>query len=379
LFHSKAILQIESAIIYGFLIKVTRLVKNCNLRVMLLFAAMSTEEAGQAPSEASQALIQAGHIPDLALHNAIHLWAAATTDAESTCRRDLLKSKCQAVSAFFAHCGKHPGEVTALDVQSWRDALEGKGFKPATVYARVSRLSSFYTWVMRDPTLGPFIKGNPADFARPKCPRPYQTESSKALDDEQLGALVRIVRRKAGARDVVGKRDYALLLMFITTGMRRQEVIGLRGSDLELRNDELVVRSRVKGGDYVGRAVNEPLVREALFDYLESCGRMNAFGSDHPLWTRHDRAGRPGAPLSSHSFSKNLKGYARAAGIEKIHIHQTRHTFARIISEETGSIVETQDALGHKNLTTTRVYIGRIAVKRDKHSHQVIARLKFRR
>lgn len=336
---------------------------------------MSTEETQQAQGGQPQALIPAGQTVDLALLNAIHLWAAATTDAESSCRQDLLRSKRHAVSSFFAHSGKHPGEVTALDVQSWRDALEGKGFKPATVYARISRLSSFYTWVMRDPALGPLIKGNPADFARPKCPRPYQTESSKALDDAQVSALVRVVMRRAEGGNVVGKRDYALLLLFITTGMRRQEVIGLRGSDLELRDDDLVVRCRVKGGDYVGRAVNEPLVREALFDYLESCGRMNAFGSDRPLWTRHDRAGRPGAPLSSHSFSKNLKGYARAAGIEKIHIHQTRHTFARIISEETGSIVETQDALGHKNLATTRVYIGRIAVKSDKHSRQITARL----
>lgn len=336
---------------------------------------MSREETQEAQDEHPQALVPAGYSVDLALLNAIYLWAAATTDAESACCQYLLRSKRQAVSSFFAHCGKHPGEVTALDVQGWRDALEGKGFKPATVYARISRVSSFYTWVMRDPALGPLIKRNPADFARPKCPKPYQTESSKALDDEQMGALVRVVMRRAAAGDVVGKRDYALLLMFITTGMRRQEVIGLRGSDLELRKDDLVVRCRVKGGDYVGRAVNEPLVREALFDYLKSCDRMNALGSNRPLWTRHDRAGRPGAPLSSHSFAKNLKGYAREAGIEKIHIHQTRHTFARIISEETGSIVETQDALGHKNLATTRVYVGRIAVKRDKHSRQVTARL----
>ena len=340
---------------------------------------MSTKETGQRQGDGFQALMPAGQTVDLALLNAIHLWAAATTNAESACCQDLLRSKRQAVSSFFAHAGKHLGEVTALDVQSWRDTLEEKGFKPATVYARISRLSSFYTWVMRDPALGPFIKANPADFARPKCPRPYQTESSKALDDDQISALVRVVMQRAAGRDVVGKRDYALLLMFITTGMRRQEVIGLRGSDLELRKDDLVVRCRVKGGDYVGRAINEPLVRQALFDYLKSCDRMNAFGSDRPLWTRHDRAGRPGAPLSSHSFDKNLKRYAREAGIGKIHIHQTRHTFARIISEETGSIVETQDALGHKNLATTRVYIGRIAVKRDKHSQQVTARLNINR
>jgi integrase/recombinase XerC len=338
---------------------------------------MSTEATQETRGEGSQALIRAGQTVDLALLNAIHLWAAATTDAESACCQDLLKSKRQAVSSFFVHCGKHPGEVTALDVQGWREVLEGKGFKQATVYARISRLSSFYAGVMRDPALGQFITSNPAPNARPKCPKPYQTESSKALDDEQISALVRIVTQRAVAGDVVGKRDYALLLIFITTGMRRQEVIGLRGSDIELRKDDLVIRCRVKGGDYVGRAVNEPLVREALFDYLKSCNRMNAFGSDRPLWTRHDRAGRPGAPLSSHSFSKNLKGYARAAGIEKIHIHQTRHTFARIISEETGSIVETQDALGHKNLATTRVYIGRIAVKRDKHSRQITAKLKL--
>jgi site-specific recombinase XerD len=318
---------------------------------------MSTKETGQTQGEGSQALIPAGQTVDLALINAIHLWAAATTDAESACCQDLLRSKRQAVSSFFAHSGKHPGEVTALDVQGWRDVLEGKGFKPATVYARISRLSSFFTWVMRDPALGQFITSNPAQNARPKCPKPYQTESSKALDDDQISALMGVVMRRAAAGDVVGKRDYALLLMFITTGMR----------------------CRVKGGDYVGRAVSEPLVREALFDYLGSCDRMNVFASDRPLWTRHDRAGRPGAPLSSHSFSKNMKGYAREAGVGKIHIHQTRHTFARIISEETGSIVETQDALGHKNLATTRVYIGRIAVKSDKHSRQITARLNIQR
>lgn len=340
-----------------------------------MIAPMSIEEAEQTEREGAQALTPAGQPVDLALLNAIHLWAAATTDVDSACCEDLLRSKRQAVSSFFTHSGKHPDEVTALDVKGWRDALEGKGFKPATVYARISRLSSFYTWVMRDPALGQFITSNPAQNARPKCPKPYQTESSKALDDDQLSKLMRVVMESAAEGKVIGKRDYALLLFFITTGMRRQEVISLRGSDVELRKDDLVIRCRVKGGDYVGRAVNEPMVREALIDYLRSCDRMNALGSDRPLWTRHDRAGRAGAPLSSHSFSKNLKGYARAAGIEKIHIHQTRHTFARIISEETGSIVETQDALGHRNLATTRVYVNRIAVRKDKHSRNIMSRL----
>lgn len=340
---------------------------------------MSAEEPTNDAPQATQAIAVAGQGVDLALQNAIHLWAAATTDAESACREDLLRSKRQAVSSFFSYVKKNPGEVTPLDVQGWRTRLEEIGFKPATVYARISRLSSFYDWAMRDPSLGQFITSNPVQLARPKCPKPYQTESAKALDDEAVASLFRVVREKAVDGDVVGKRDHALLLFFITTGMRRREVIGLRGADIELKKDDLVVKCRVKGGDYIGRAISEPLVREALLDYLSSCERTNALGSDRPLWTRHDKAGRPGAPLSSHAFSKNLKRYARCAGIEKIHVHQTRHTFARIVSEETGSIIETQDALGHKSLSATIVYIGRIGVKRDKYSRQITERLKLHR
>jgi integrase len=338
---------------------------------------MSAEEPPEGKSEPSHALVLAGEGKEFALRTALHLWATATTDAESHCRRDLLRAKQQAAADFFSHCGKLPGEVRPGDVEAWRKSLEERDFKPATVYTRLSRLSSFYEWAMRDPQLAGLIEKNPVRLARPKAPKAYQTESVKSLDDEQVSGLLAQVRERA-SDDVVGKRDYALLLLFVTTGMRRQEVIGLRGSDVELRKEDLVIRSRVKGGDYVARSVEEPLVREALLDYLRSCERLNALSSERPLWTRHDRAGRPGAPLTSHAFAKNLKRYARDAGIGKIHIHQTRHTFARVVSEETGSLTETQEALGHKNLATTRAYVQRIAVRRDKHSRRITERLKMK-
>ncbi|HEX7314152.1 MAG TPA: tyrosine-type recombinase/integrase [Pyrinomonadaceae bacterium] len=324
-----------------------------------------------------RALVPAGEGKEFALRTALHLWATATTDAESHCRRDLLRAKQQAAADFFSHCGKLPGEVSPDDVEAWRKHLEERGFKPATVYARLSRLSSFYEWAMRDPQIAGLVQKNPVRLARPKAPKAYQTESVKSLDDEQVSKLLTRIRERAAAGDAVGKRDYALLMLFVTTGMRRQEVIGLRGSDVELRKDDLVIRCRVKGGDYVARSVEEPLVREALLDYLGSCDRLNALSSERPLWTRHDRAGRPGAPLTSHAFAKNLKRYAREAGIEKIHIHQTRHTFARMVSEETGSLLATQEALGHRNLATTRAYVQRISVKRDNYGRRIAARLQI--
>jgi integrase len=157
--------------------------------------------------------------------------------------------------------------------------------------------------------------------------------------------------------------------------MRRSEIIGLRGGQVKILKGALRVKNLVKGGDYVERELEEPLLLEALLDYLKAAERSQVFKTNAPLWTRHDRAGKPGAPLSSHAFAHNLKQYARQADIEHIHIHQTRHTFARIVAEESGSMTETQDALGHRNLATTRVYVQRVAVKRDKSSRKVMQRL----
>jgi integrase len=120
--------------------------------------------------------------------------------------------------------------------------------------------------------------------------------------------------------------------------------------------------------------VGEPQVKEALLDYLTSAGRLHALKSDAPLWTRHDRAGQPGEALSSHCFVKNLKKYAIKAGVKDFHLHRTRHTYARIVSEFTGDITATQNALDHQNRSTTRVYVQRIAVKRDLYSREIAVR-----
>jgi len=58
-----------------------------------------------------------------------------------------------------------------------------------------------------------------------------------------------------------------------------------------------------------------------------------------------------------------------------MHLHQTRHTFARWVSESTGSIIETQDALGHRHAAAMWVYVQRVAIKRDKHSTSILDRL----
>lgn len=312
----------------------------------------------------------------IALRNALRLWADSVTSASTQRRDELLLYKQKVVDAFFAFTGKHPAEISPLDVEQWREMLKSQGLKPTTIYTRVCFLSSFFEWVLRTPALKENITRNPVRLAMPKAPKPYQTESTKSWTDAELQAIVYVVRAKAETGDIIGKRDYALLLFYLITGMRRQEVMGLRGGNLKVEEDFLTITSKVKGGDYVGREVRDPGLRAALLDYLSACDRTVVLKNNGPLWTRHDRAGKPGAALSSHSFVKNLKQYAKQAGIGDVHLHQTRHSYARIIAEESGSITDTQDALGHRNSATTRIYVQRIAVKKDKYSDHITKRLK---
>jgi integrase len=193
------------------------------------------------------------------------------------------------------------------------------------------------------------------------------------MSDEEVQALVSAVRQRALKGDLVGKRDYALLLLYLATGLRRSEAISLRGKDVDVE-ETLILAYRAKGGDYQSREVREPQVKEALLDYLSAAGRIHALKTDAPLWTRHDRAGQPGEALSSHCFVKNLKKYAREAGVKDFHLHRTRHTFARIVSEFTGDITATQNALDHRNRLTTRIYVQRIAVKKDHYSSEISKR-----
>jgi integrase len=166
---------------------------------------------------------------EAALRNAVASWAEATTAPTSLRKNELAHDKRLAANSFFSFMGNHPSEVTPLDVTEWRSELEARNLKPATVYARLSRLSAFFEWAMRDPTLGQVVNNNPVRLARPKVPKAYQTESSKALDDKQLRELVNVVRRKAATGSIVAKRDLAILLFLLLTGMCRSEVIGLRG------------------------------------------------------------------------------------------------------------------------------------------------------
>ncbi len=313
---------------------------------------------------------------DASMTQAILAWAAGSSDNTSSRFKDLVNDKSRIVGDFLCFVGKSPDLIMPADVQAYQIELEKRNLAAATVYASLSRISAFYGWMMASPDLAARIHRNPVDPVRPKAPKAYQTDSTKALSEGEATALLNHVRLMALSGDLTVKRDYAMLLMYFLTGMRREEVCSLKFGDIIL--DSIIkISGRVKGGEIVTRQLADSTARVAIEDYLVASNRKN-LQPDEPLWTRHDRSGKPGEPLTSHAFVKNLKRYAMEVGIDHIHLHQTRHTFAMIVADETGSLVAAQDALGHKNAAVTQIYVRRLGTKKDKYSQTISNRLSIK-
>jgi integrase/recombinase XerD len=126
--------------------------------------------------------------------------------------------------------------------------------------------------------------------------------------------------RKVDRRSPVGRRDYAILLLLVTYGLRAREVGALMLDDIDWKHDRLHIRGR-KAGHSTAYPLT-PTVGEALVDYLkedrpETVERAVFFSAHAPY-----------KPLSRVAVSMRAKWHLRKAGIKvsRPGSHTLRHT-----------------------------------------------------
>lgn len=314
----------------------------------------------------------------LDINSVVESWLTRTVNSSLKRSNDIRNDKTKAVFDFFDFCGKSAEQVLPSDVEEWRWNLKSQNLADGTVYNRISALSQFFEYLRNEAGLIKLIPTNPAKVSLPKAGKPFQSESVKALSREELGSLLETVADHADDGKPVHLRDHALLQFYVATGRRRAEIINLRGNNIEIKDGRFFIRAKVKGGTFLNFELNDEPAQNALFDYLEATGRNDIFGKDEPLWLRHDKGAKSSKKknLTSHGFAQRMKLYATEAGIKNFHIHRLRHTFAKIVSEYSESMADTQEALGHSNIKTTQIYVQRLAVKKDKHSKSIRDALK---
>lgn len=150
---------------------------------------------------------------------------------------------------------------------------------------------------------------------------------------------------------VIGKRDYAILILLYCYGVRRKNISGLRFQDIDWRDDTITFSALKSGKDIVVPLIHE--VGEALLDYIDN-GRPEYSCSSIFL-----AKSAPYGELSAAAISPIVRTRMSAANVTKPKkgaAHLFRHGFATRMLEVGATLKEIADFLGHRKLSTTMIY-----------------------
>lgn len=251
----------------------------------------------------------------------IRAWAVKTTDAKSPRWHDLLREKEKYITSFFEGVGKPATEVTAEDVQHWVAQLE-QSFASRTVLMRLSHLRSFFAFLVQEA----LISQNPAGKVKYRVVQGQLASEAVKFNRAALSRLKALLQHKALTGDISAKRDYAILLFFLTTDIGRRAVLEMRWQDVEINIGGDFRVQYLYHGNLRTHDFQDDDVRQALLDYLKASGRLDTMQPHASLWTRHDRAGS-GGRLSSQAFSGNLKAYCQEAGVPVVPLQTMRDVY----------------------------------------------------
>jgi site-specific recombinase XerD len=222
--------------------------------------------------------------------------------------------------------------------------------KPTSARSRYASLRQFFRWAVEEGevTSSPMSRMRPP--AVPEQPVPV-------LSEDELRALV-----KAASSDTsfYGRRDEAVIRLFVDTGARLAEVAGLEVEDLNL--DVGTVALLGKGRRVRHAPIGTKTIR-SLDRYLRA--RKGHPDASHPaLWL-----GRSG-PMTAFGLDELVKRRARAGGLQSIHVHQLRHSAAhylRLAGADDDSVMR---LMGWKDRAMLHRYGSSAADERARATHR---------
>ena len=202
-----------------------------------------------------------------------------------------------------------------------------------TIQSYVRALRAFLNWLY----LGDYVE---ADFCRkfrlPKARKPFLN----VLSDREIERVFAVY---GDSSNVIHLRNRVILSLMLDAGLRLNEVVTAQVTDLHLPEGYLIVTG--KGSKQ--RAVSFGVTTlEHLKAYLDASTPSQAL-----LQTAE------GEPLTRDTLKNMFRKLKRKSGVERLHPHLLRHTFATRYLENGGSIYTLKELLGHTTLKQTQAYL----------------------
>lgn len=276
---------------------------------------------------------------------------------------------------------------TRDDVVAYKDSLEAEGLKSGSRKIYIESVKLFSAW-LSSRGLYPHI----AEHVKIKDKK-STIHKKKALTPAQVDDILDRLeaQRESGKRSEQTRRDFAIFLLMLTSGLRTIEVIRANVDSLDNLGGETVLYVHGKGRDEADEVVIvDPIVERAIREYLdmrsepiaETVELEDESGKKRtrvivPLFTSTAYPNK-GGRLTTRTISGMVKKYLVKIGLgkdEKLSAHSLRHTMITEFIKRGGSLHEAQQAARHKRPETTQVYIDELDIISNKCSKTVAAAL----
>ena len=237
-----------------------------------------------------------------------------------------------------------PGDVTKEMIREYLNFLGETGFRyknsPASRGKRLSTIRSFFRFAYQEG----LIRDNPA--AEIAVRRTCQKEPAFLTEDEYK-RLLRV--SQSSSDDFQAKRDYAMISLFLGTGARLSELVGINMRDLDFK--QKTVRLLRKGGDWQTLPLSDELIVR-LKAYIR-VRREKVRGSKALFISTQNKR------IHNGTVWYLVRGYCRKARIRKDRLgpHLLRHTFATTLLGKGENLRNIQALMNHKSLATTARYL----------------------
>ncbi len=223
---------------------------------------------------------------------------------------------------------------------------------------KLSTLRAFYKYFFNKNRLP---ANTPAKVSMPKIHEKeiVRLDSNDKVDE--IGDMLYVVESGSGLtkkqlsfHNETKLRDTAIITLFLGTGVRISELVGLNVEDIDLKTNKFLVTR--KGGNQSVLYFNDQ-VAEALLDYLmqRNSDRLVPEGERALFLSLQKRR------ISTRTVQNLVKKYAQIASpLKKITPHKLRSTFGTNLYRQTGDIYVVASCLGHKDVNTTKKHYAAI-------------------
>jgi len=235
-------------------------------------------------------------------------------------------------------------QVTYAKINLYIDYLLDKRLAPKTINCHLGSIRGFYDYLRRQqdiPLANPVKRGSLLRLSRPL---------PKHLKEEDVSSLFRVIN---------SKRDRAMFMLMLRSGLRVEEVANLTLGAIDWRRMRLYV--------YNGKGAKDRVVYISADTYKAVAAYVKTrLSSRIKKVFLVEKGTCKGQPLSVRGIQKRMEYYAKKAALP-VSCHQLRHTMATQLLNADADLVTIQDLLGHSRIKTTQRYckVCNLKVQRD--------------